>query len=141
MYENGRRSPSIDTLERILAVGSERVEVISKPARQDDRTVAKVIEIHRIVLEKFLDNPDSVLDAGHRRLDVFENALTNRSAPYIDRWRQLLAGPRSDIVRLMLSTDEEDVELLKMSPFTTVLNDEERRLVATRSKLRRAGVS
>jgi hypothetical protein len=27
---------------------------------------------------------------------------------------------------LLLSTDEDDVELLKMSPFTTLLNDDER---------------
>ncbi len=41
-------------------------------------------------------------------------------------------------VRLFLSTDEDDVELLKMSPFTTLLSDNERDDVIRRSKLRRA---
>ena len=36
-------------------------------------------------------------------------------------------------------TGEDDIELLKMSPFTTLLNDEERDEVTRRSKLRRAG--
>lgn len=139
MYENGRRSPSIETLERILSVGSETVEVAPKPSRQDDRSVSKAIEIHRIVLEKFLEDPDRVLEYGHRRLRVLEQSVSKRSSPYIETWQRLLDGPRSDIVRVLLSTDEANVELLKMSPFTTLLSDNERDEVTRRSKLRRAG--
>ncbi len=139
MYEHGRRSPSIETLERILSVGSEMVEVVPKPSRQDDRSVSKTIEIHRIVLEKFLDDPDRVLKFGRDRLRVLEQTLSKRSSLYIEIWQRLLDGPRSEIVRLLLSTDEDDIELLKMSPFTTLLNDEERDEVTRRSKLRRAG--
>ncbi|MDO8390799.1 MAG: helix-turn-helix domain-containing protein [Actinomycetota bacterium] len=139
MYEHGRRSPSIETLERILSVGSETVEVVPKPSRQDDRSVSKTIEIHRIVLEKFLDDPDRVLKLGRDRLRVLDQSLSKRSSPYIETWQCLLDGPRSEIVRLFLSTDEDDIELLKMSPFTTLLNDEERDEVTRRSKLRRAG--
>lgn len=139
MYEHGRRSPSIETLERILSVGSETVEVVPKPSRQDDRSVSKTIEIHRVVLEKFLDEPDRVLQFGRDRLRVLEQTLSKRSSPYIATWQHLLDGPRSEIVRVFLSTDEDDIELLKMSPFTTLLNDEERDDVTRRSKLRRAG--
>lgn len=139
MYEHGRRSPTIETLERILSVGSETVEVVPKPSRQDDRSVSKTIEIHRIVLEKFLDDPDRVLEYGRNRLRVLEQSLSRRSSLYIETWQRLLDGPRSDIARLLLSTDEDDVELLKMSPFTTLLNDSERDEVTRRSKLRRAG--
>ena len=91
------------------------------------------------MLKKFLDDPDGVLEFGRRRLHHLERSLTKRSSPYIETWRRLLDGPRSDIVRLLLSTDEDDVELLKMSPFTTLLNDNERDEVTRRSKLRRAG--
>ena len=139
MYENGRRSPSIETLERILSIGSEQVEVVPRPSRQDDRSVSKTIEIHRIVLEKFLDDPDRVLKFGRTRLQLLERSVTRRSSSYVELWHRLLDGPRSDIVRLLLSTDEDDVELLKMSPFTTLLNDGERDEVTRRSKLRRAG--
>ena len=139
MYEHGRRSPSIDTLERILSVGSETVEVVPKPSRQDDRSVSKTIEIHRIVLEKFLDDPDRVLQLGRDRLRVLHQSLSKRSSLYIETWQRLLDGPRSEIVRSLLSTDEDDIELLKMSPFTTLLNDKERDEVTRRSKLRRAG--
>lgn len=139
MYENGRRSPSIETLERILSVGSETVEVVPRPSRQDDRSVSKTIEIHRIVLEKFLDDPDRVLKVGRTRLQLLERSVTKRSSSYVELWHRLLDGPRSDIVRLLLSTDEDDVELLKMSPFTTLLNDHELDEVTRLSKLRRAG--
>ena len=139
MYEHGRRSPSIETLERILSVRSETVEVVPKPSQQDDRSVSKTIEIHRIVLEKFLEDPDRVLKLGRGRLHILEQSLSKRSSPYIETWQHLIDGPRSDIVRLLLSTDEDDVELLKMSPFTTLLNEDERDEVTRRSKLRRAG--
>ena len=139
MYENDRRSPSIETLERILSVGYETVEVVPRSSRQDDRSVSKSIEIHRIVLEKFLDDPDRVLEFGRTRLQLLERSVSKRSSSYIEMWHRLLDGPRSDIVRLLLSTDEDDVELLKMSPFTTLLNDNERDEVTRLSKLRRAG--
>jgi hypothetical protein len=35
--------------------------------------VSKTIEIHRIVLEKFLDDPDRVLEFGRDRLRVLES--------------------------------------------------------------------
>ncbi len=38
-----------------------------------------------------------------------------------------------------MSTNEDDIEVLKMSPFTTLLSDDERDEVTRRSKLRRAG--
>jgi transcriptional regulator with XRE-family HTH domain len=139
MYEHGHRSPSIETMERILSVGSETMEVVPKLSRQDDRSVSKTIEIHRIVLEKFLDDPERVLEFGRGRLHHLEQSLSKRSSPYIETWRRLLDGSRSNVVRLLLSTDEDDVELLKMSPFTTLLNDDERHEVTRRSKLRRAG--
>jgi len=139
MYEHGRRTPSIETLERILLVGSETIAVVRTPCRQDDRSVSKTVEIHRIVLEKFLDDPDHVLQFGRDRLRVLHRSLSKRSVHYLETWQQLLDGPRSDIVRLFLSTDEDDIELLKMSPFTTLLNDQEREEVARRSKLRRMG--
>ena len=139
MYENDRRSPSIETLERILSVGYETVEVVPRSSRQDDRSVSKSIEIHRIVLEKFLDDPDRVLEFGRTRLQLLERSVSKRSSSYIEMWHRLLDGPRSDIVRLLLSTDEDDVDLLKMSPFTTLLNDNERDEVTRLSKRRRAG--
>ena len=140
MYENGHRIPSLDTLERILSVGSETVEVVPKPSRQYDRSVSKTIEIHRVVLEKFLHNPERVLDFGRTRLTELERTWTKQSSPYLMRWRQLLDGPRSELVTLFLSTDEDDVELLKMSPFTTLLTKSETSEVIRHSKQRRAGV-
>ncbi len=140
MYENRRRSPSIETLERIVSVGAETVEVVPRRARQDDRSISKAIEVHLLVVDKFLDDPDRVVDFGRRRLEVLEALWSGRSSSYLDEWRRLLDGPRVDLVRLLLSTDEDDVELLKMSPFTTLLTDGEMAEVVRRARLRRAGV-
>ena len=139
MYENSRRSPSIETLERIVAVGSETVDVVPRRARQDDRSVAKTIELHRMVLEKFLEDPERVLEFGRRRLDVLEVSWSGRTVSYVEAWRVLLDGPRVEVVRVLLSIDEVEVEMLKMSPFTTWIGDDEMVEVLRRARLRRAG--
>jgi len=140
MYENSRRSPSIETLERIVSVGSEMVDVVPRRARQGDRSVAKTIEIHLLVLDKFLDDPDRVLEFGRCRLGVLEGLWGGRSSSYVEAWRRLLDGSRVDLVRLLMSTGEDDVELLKMSPFTTLVTEDEMAEVARRARLRRAGL-
>jgi hypothetical protein len=43
------------------------------------------------------------------------------------------------LVGVLLSIDEVDVELLKMSPFTTLIGDDEMVEVLRRARLRRAG--
>ena len=131
------RSPAAGRSKRRQPTGSP-VPTSIRPARQDDRSVSKTIEIHRIVLEKFLHDPDRVLDLGRARLVTLKRSVSKRSAPYIESWHRLLYGPRSDVVRLLMSTDEDDVELLKMSPFTTMLNEDERSEVTKRSKVRRS---
>ncbi len=138
MYENSRRSPSIETLERIVAVGSETVDVVPRRARQDDRSVAKTIELHRMVVERFLEDPERVLEFGRRRLEVLEASWSGRTASYVEAWRDLLDGPRVDLVRVLLSIDEVDVELLKMSPFATLIGDVEMVEVVRRARSRRA---
>lgn len=138
MYEHGRRVPSLGTLEAILAVCGEAVQVTATPAAQHDRSVARAIEIHRTVLEKFLTDPETITARARMQLAVMERSAGARAAAYIEAWRDLLDGPRAELVRVLLSTSERDVELMKMSPFATVLTDREREEVARRALERRA---
>lgn len=138
MYEHGRRVPSLGTLEAILAVCGEAVQVTETPAAQHDRSVARAIEIHRMVLEKLLTDPETVMARARGQLAVLEGSAGARSEAYIEAWRGLLDGPRVELVRVLLSTSERDVELLKMSPFASLLTDREREEVARRALERRA---
>lgn len=72
------------------------------------------------------------------QLAVMERSAGDRGAEYIVAWRGLLDGPRAELVRVLLSTSERDVELLKMSPFASLLTDREREEVARRALERRA---
>lgn len=141
MYENGRRLPSLGTLEAILAVCGEAVQVTATPAAQHDRSVARAIEIHRTVLDKLLTDPETVTARARTQLAVMERSAGVRGEAYIEAWRELLDGPRAELVRVLMSTSERDVELLKMSPFATVLTDRERKEVARRALERRASSS
>ncbi len=137
-YEHGRRVPTLDTLEAILAVRGETVVVELAQAQQHDRSVARTIEIHRMVLDKLLDDPDRVLGQAATQLEVINQVANDRNRPYLDAWRALLEGPRADLVRVLMSTAEADVELLKLSPFAGLLTDDERAEVARRALRRRA---
>lgn len=137
-YEHGHRAPTLDTLEAILGVRGETMVVEPVQAQQHDRSVARTIEIHRIVLDKLLDDPGYVLERAAAQLELMDEVATGRSRPYLDAWRSLLDGRRADLVRVLMSTAEADVELLKVSPFAALLADDERAEVARRALRRRA---
>ena len=137
-YEHGHRCPTLDTLESILAVRGETIGVEPAQAAQHDRSVARTIEIHRIVLDKLLHEPDRVIEQAEAQLARMAGVATDRSMPHVEAWRELLDGPRTELVRLLMSTAEADVELLKTSPFAVLLTDDERAEVAQRSLRRRA---
>lgn len=137
-YEHGHRAPTLETLEAILGVRGETIVVEPAQAQQHDRSVARTIEIHRLVLDKLLDDPDRVLGQAVAQLELMNEAATDRSRPYLDAWRALLDGPRADLVRMLMSTAETDIELLKVSPFAVLLTDDERVEVARRALRRRA---
>lgn len=137
-YEHGHRSPTLDTLEAILAVRDETIAVEPAQASQHDRSVARTIEIHRIVLDKLLQDPDHVLEQAEAQLDLLHEVASDRSKPYLDAWRTLLDGPRVELVRVLMSTNQHDVELLKVSPFATLLSDDDRAEVTQRALRRRA---
>ncbi len=137
-YEHGHRSPTLDTLEAILAVRDETILVEPAQALQHDRSVARTIEVHRIVLDKVLQDPDHVLEQAEAQLELLNNVSSDRSMPYLVAWRVLLDGPRVELVRVLMSTGQHDVELLKVSPFATLLTDDDRAEVARRAVRRRA---
>ncbi len=133
--------PTLDTLEAILAVRQETLAVEPVAARQHDRSVARTIEIHRIVLDKLLRDPDRVLEQAEEQLERLKDAASDRTGPHPDAWRALLDGSRAELVRVLMSTAEADVELLKMSPFAVLLTDDERAEVSRRALQRRAAAS
>lgn len=52
--------------------------------------------------------------------------LAVASRPYLERWRELLDGPRSDLFERMTADDEDGRALRQCSPFAGVLNPRER---------------
>jgi len=139
MYESGKRIPTVENLDRVLMVFQRALRVGQRPSRQSDRSVTKTIEIHRIVLRKMLHEYDGVIEHGRKRLEQIRRRNDPHEQWYLDRWDELLSGDPVDLVRLLSSTDEEDVELLKMSPFSTMLSKSEQAEVIDRSRKRLRG--
>lgn len=90
------------------------------------------------MLDKLVQDPDHVLEQAEAQLDLLHEVASDRSKPYLDAWRTLLDGPRVELVRVLMSTSEHDVELLKVSPFATLLSDDDRAEVTQRALRRRA---
>ena len=55
-----------------------------------------------------------------------ELAKSSRSAPYLEAWRSLLAGPEQDLLQALTTDDEPSRALRSASPFAGVLTPKER---------------
>lgn len=84
--------------------------------------------LHRAVAAK-LRGPDRdrVLATARTNLPVLRAGVRGPQAhAWLDRWEEALNGPAADLVRLMLDTTPEGVDLRQVSPFAGALTQDER---------------
>ncbi len=86
--------------------------------------------LHELVAHKLVDRPE-LLDHARKRLAM----ISQRNAagrPYHDRWLELMEGPLHILLRKM-TEDSDDADLLrKESPFTALIDADERRALFQR---------
>ena len=128
-----RSHPSQPTLSRRLTelrASGEVVVVGRGPATRyqiatgSDLSRLRSRLLHEAVAMKLLRRPDLV-DRATNRL-----ALLRKSNPsarrHHDRWRDLLAGPRTALLRAMTENSDSASDLRKESPMTVLLDPKER---------------
>jgi hypothetical protein len=89
-----------------------------------DRMERRSLELHRAIAAKLRQQPE-LLQIAHDNLDRWSRP-GHRSQPYLDTWREMLAGPLDAVLAAMTEETPRMTELRQSSPFAGVLDPKER---------------
>ena len=125
-YENGSKSPTLCTLERIAASARFHVEVRYLPplTREDRRSLA----LHSAIAARLRENPDAVLAKARKSLALMRS-LHPGARPLLDEWRALLRRPIEALIPVLGDSSAWARELRHVTPFSGVLSPAERAAV------------
>ena len=88
------------------------------------------LRLHEAIARRLIRDP-SVLDIARDRLKRLRQVNPN-GRPYHDRWAELIAGPRANLLRTLTEPSQEAAALRKESPFTVLVPKDERRRIFER---------
>jgi len=81
--------------------------------------------LHEVVAHKLVGQPELLDDARKRLASISRTNAAGR--PYHERWLELMEGPRHRLLRKMTEDSEEADLLRKESPFTALIDSDDRR--------------
>lgn len=125
-YENGSKSPTWRTLERLADAADAHIDVRFLPplTREDRRSLL----LHAAIAERLRVAPEVVLVRARESLKRMR-ALHPGARPLLDEWRLLLRRPLDALVPVLRDPSPWARELRHVTPFTGVLLASERALV------------
>ena len=122
--ESGVRSPSPEMTARLLNAVRGREAVKSK--LHISPPVLLNIEMSRAAAFNVIRDPGAARQKMRQRLELLRGADDGGAAVWLDFWEDLLERwDVGEVVRLLLSTDPEDVESRKVSPISEIISDDE----------------
>jgi excisionase family DNA binding protein len=89
-----------------------------------------------LIAAKLVAEPNIVMATARENLNRLQTLHGDGPAVhYLSGWQKLLDGPIEAVLCVLVSTDEQSIDLRHVGPFAGVLSDDERRLViaATRA--------
>ncbi|MDQ1732172.1 MAG: hypothetical protein QOK10_2331 [Pseudonocardiales bacterium] len=102
-------------------------ELADRSAQPPRPEVAVQLELHRRIIPKLLQDPESIRAIARRNL---EQARSRRQSPmsqeWIDEWQRLIDGPDSELIQMLIKPGEHAIDMRQMSPFAGALSDAER---------------
>ena len=128
-YESGRVTPSVSTLDRLLAACGYALDIVpDTDSPRWTRVEEKSLAVHRQIAARLLQSPEPTVKKGRTNLDRLRNADHGHSARWLDEWDKILDQPTDEIVTAMLARTQRGIDLRQMTPFAGVLTDSERRM-------------
>lgn len=97
---------------------------MSMQRRSDERSIA----LHKEIAAKLRSNP-ALWDIPRRNLERWKKLQDGLSRPLAEWERLLQQKNKEQILALLESDSEEAIRLRSSSPFTGILNDNERKMV------------
>jgi hypothetical protein len=95
-----------------------------EPLRGHRRVERRSLELHRAIAEKLRAHPE-LLEIAHDNLARWSTTATHWK-PYLDKWRELLHLPLSELLELLVADNEQMTSLRQNTPFAGVLTEGER---------------
>lgn len=122
-YEADRKSPTLDTVERLArAAGLEATVVFHPPMTREER---RSLALHRAIADRLRQDPEGVLSSAHRTLARMSSTASPHSQP-IREWAVLLHRPVDALVEVLTDPAPWARELRHVTPFAGVLTASER---------------
>ncbi|MDZ7788922.1 MAG: hypothetical protein U5L08_00215 [Xanthomonadales bacterium] len=114
----------------ILAEGSARSRRYHWIGGRPGLAALRRRRLHEIIAHKLVDHPELIDQARERLAAISKSNAAGR--PYHEQWLELMQGPRHRLLRKMTEDSEEAELLRKESPFTALIDADERREVFQR---------
>jgi transcriptional regulator with XRE-family HTH domain len=125
-YEAGRKSPTVQTLQRLAsAAGLSAVVAYTTPLTREDR---RSLELHRAIARRLAADPVAVLAQARRNLARMR-ARRGEVTQLLAEWNVILDRPVAAIVETLTDPREWARELRQVTPFAGVLSAGERAAV------------
>lgn len=126
-YELGRKSPRLETLERLLeATGHELlVDALPRPARTT-REERRSRWLHAEIAARLREDPQAVLGKARSNLATMRRADDGTARRWFDQWDRLLEQPVDAVAGVLTGTSQAAADLRQNTPFAGVLTPRER---------------
>ncbi len=127
-YEAGRNSPTIETLERLVAATGHRLLIAAVPASLHSRAERLTFAVHAAVAQKLDEDEDEAAARAAAR-EFLKGQLASgqrRATRYFEEWRVLVEAPREELLDVFFGLDDHSVALRSTSPFVAALTRGER---------------
>ena len=122
-YEKGTKSPTLRTLENLARSQGLEMVVNYQPlmSREDKRSLA----FHHAIVVAIKKDPTEVLNRARQNLQKLTE-MHPGAANLFKIWRKWLALPLEDLIENMLDFSPEAREMRQVSPFSGILNPQQR---------------
>ena len=128
-YESGRKSPTMDTVERLArSAGLELAVAFHPPMTREER---RSLALHRAIAERLARDPELVLTRARENLARMIRAQPG-ILPLLEEWKVILARPLEHLLPVLVDPAPHARELRHVTPFAGVLSARERAAVYRR---------
>jgi excisionase family DNA binding protein len=119
-----RRFHRVDVLALLSRLQDASREVVRVDSMNltDRRSLAYGL----LIAAKLVSRPNEVLGVARRNLDHLRKVHSDGSADrYLNRWEELVDSPLETLIQVLVSTDEESIDLRHASPFAGLVTQAE----------------
>lgn len=122
-YEAGRKSPTVQTLQRLAgAVGLRATIAYTAPLTREER---RSLALHHAIARRLTDDPDTVIAQAGRTLARMR-ARAGEATQLLREWEVILQRPVPALLAVLTDPGEWARELRHVTPFAGVLSASER---------------